>query len=125
MNGYPCFLSLTKAVCSAHLHLMFLDLNEGLAGVLVDGGEEQQQLLHSLLRLQVEGDEAGVEESLHQQPVLNAGHVVAVQDLVLDPGLAIKNPPKKTTKNIFLGVFLKFLFFMKIIQTFLFETDFL
>ena len=64
---------------------MFLDLNEGLAGVLVDSGEEQQQLLHPLLRLQVEGDKAGVEESLHQQPVLNAGHVVAVQNFVLDP----------------------------------------
>ena len=64
---------------------MFLNLNEGLAGVLVDSGEEEQQLLHPLLRLQVVGDEAGVEEPLHQQPVLNAGHVVAVQDLVLDP----------------------------------------
>jgi hypothetical protein len=57
------------------------------------------------------------------------------------PGLALKNPPKKThpkktkkthlkkpTKNVFLGffwVFLIFLFFMKIIQTFLFQTDFL
>ncbi len=70
---------------SAHLHLMFLDLNKGLAGVLIDSGEEQQQFLHPLLRLQVEGDEAGVEEALHQQPVLYAGHVVAVQDLVLDP----------------------------------------
>jgi hypothetical protein len=75
---------------------MFLDLNEGLAGVLVDSGEEEQQLLHPLLRLQVEGDEAGVEEALHQESVLNAGHVVAVQDLVLDPGLAIRNKPKKT-----------------------------
>ncbi len=78
---------------------MFLDLNEGLAGVLVDGGKEEQQLLHPLLRLQVEGDEAGVEEALHQQPVLNAGHVVAVQDLVLDPGLAIKKPTQKNPKK--------------------------
>jgi hypothetical protein len=44
-----------------------------------------------------------------------------------------KNPPKKTqknhlkkpTKNGYFGVFLNFLFFMKIIQTFLFQTDFL
>ncbi len=47
----------------------------------------------------------------------------------LQEGLAIKNPPKKppnkTTKNVFFWVFLNFLFFMKIIQTFLFETDFL
>jgi hypothetical protein len=59
----------------------------------------------------------------------------------LQPGLALKNPPKKThpekpkknhlkktTKNgffwVFLG-FLIFLYFMKIIQTFLFQTDFL
>jgi hypothetical protein len=50
------------------------------------------------------------------------------------PGLAIKNPPKKTPKNhlkkptkmFFWGFwdFLNFKFFMKIIQTFLFETDF-
>jgi hypothetical protein len=60
---------------------------------------------------------------------------------VNSPGLAIKNPPKKThpkknkkthlkkpTKNGFFGffgVFLNFLFFMKIIQPFLFQTDFL
>jgi hypothetical protein len=39
-----------------------------------------------------------------------------------------KKPPKKTTKNVFLWVFWVFLnnlFFMKIIQTFLFQTDFL
>jgi hypothetical protein len=54
------------------------------------------------------------------------------------PGLALKNPPKKThpkkpkkthlkkpNKNGFFWVFLNFLFFMKIIQTFLFQTDFL
>ncbi len=35
-----------------------------------------------------------------------------------------KNPPKNPLKMSF-GVFLTFLFFMKIIQTFLFETDFL
>ncbi len=53
-------------------------------------------------------------------------------------GLARKNPPNKTQKNhlknplkmvslfflFFLGGFFKFLFFMKIIQTFLVETDF-
>ncbi len=49
--------------------------------------------------------------------------------LVLVPGLAIKNPPKKPTlkkptKNGSSWVFLNFLFFMKIIQTFHFETDF-
>ena len=64
---------------------MLLNLNKGLAGILINGGEEQQQLLHPLLRLQAEGDQAGVEQPLHQQPVLDAGHVVAVQDLVLDP----------------------------------------
>ncbi len=37
-------------------------------------------------------------------------------------GLAIKNPLKKPTKNVFF--FLIFNFFMKIIQMFLFETDF-
>jgi hypothetical protein len=59
-----------------------------------------------------------------------------------EPGLALKNPPKKThpkkpkkthlkkptKKCFFFGffwVFLNFLFFMKIIQTFLFQTDFL
>jgi hypothetical protein len=49
------------------------------------------------------------------------------------PGLALKkptqknpkNPPKKPTKNVFFWVFLNFSFFMKIIQTFLFQTDFL
>jgi hypothetical protein len=46
------------------------------------------------------------------------------------PGLALKNPPKKThpkkpKKNGFFWVFLNFLFFMKIIQTFLFQTGFL
>jgi hypothetical protein len=68
-----------------YLHLMFLNLNESLAGILINGGKEQEELLHPLLRLQAEGDQAGVEEPLHQQPVLDAGHVVAVEDLVLDP----------------------------------------
>jgi hypothetical protein len=51
----------------------------------------------------------------------------AVPVLVLQAGLAIKTHPKnpkkphnKTTKNVFF-----YKFFMKIIQTFLFETDFL
>jgi hypothetical protein len=47
---------------------------------------------------------------------------------VLKAGLAIKNPPKKPlkkpTKNGFFEVFLVFNFVLKIIQTFLFETDF-
>ncbi len=47
----------------------------------------------------------------------------------LQAGLAIKtypkNPPKKPLIMDFLGFFLFFLFVMKIIQTFLFETDFL
>jgi hypothetical protein len=43
------------------------------------------------------------------------------QDLLL-AGLAIKIPTKKPTKNVFF--FFNFKFFMKIIQTFLFETDF-
>ena len=64
---------------------MFLNLDESFAGIFVNGGKEEEELLHPLLRLEVEGDQAGVEESLHQQPVLDAGHVVAVQDLVLDP----------------------------------------
>jgi hypothetical protein len=40
----------------------------------------------------------------------------------------LKNPPKKPTKNGFFGFFwvlLNFLFFMKIIQTFIFDTVFL
>jgi hypothetical protein len=39
-----------------------------------------------------------------------------------------KKPPKKTTKNVFFWVFFRFfklLIFMKILQTFLFETHFL
>jgi hypothetical protein len=50
----------------------------------------------------------------------------------LEAGLAIKNPPKKNQKKtpkkpLKMGflVFFYFYFFMKIIQTFLFETDFL
>jgi hypothetical protein len=60
-----------------------------------------------------------------KEPAMIAGH--------LKSGLAIKNPPqknpqknthlKKPITNVF-WVFLKFLIFMKIIQTFLFETDF-
>jgi hypothetical protein len=49
----------------------------------------------------------------------------------LQPGLAIKTHPKKTEKNHlknpqkkFFFVFLNFKFLLKIIQTFLFETDF-
>jgi hypothetical protein len=42
----------------------------------------------------------------------------------LEAGLAIKNPPKKPTKNVFLFFFI-LNFFMKIIPTFFFETDFL
>jgi hypothetical protein len=54
----------------------------------------------------------------------------SVELLRLDKtGLAIKNPPKKNQKNrkkCFYWFFFKFFnFFMKIIQTFLFETDFL
>jgi hypothetical protein len=55
-------------------------------------------------------------------------------DGLLKAGLAIKNPPKKNppikthsknpTKNDFFVFFLNFFFNMKIIQTFLFETDF-
>jgi hypothetical protein len=56
---------------------------------------------------------------------------------LLQAGLAIKNPTKKPnqnnpkkihlkkpTKNGFFGFFFNFKFFMKILQTFLFETDF-
>jgi hypothetical protein len=53
---------------------------------------------------------------------------VRTRDLTLRlaPGLALKNPPKKTHKKWgFLGVFFNFKFFMKIIQTFLFQPDFL
>ncbi len=76
--------------------------------------------------LLVERPEQGGEEGEQQ----------AAHDDVLQPGLAIKNPPKKKPKKppknplkmffwVFFGVFLNFLFFMNIIQTFLFETDFL
>jgi hypothetical protein len=41
------------------------------------------------------------------------------------PKKAPKKPPKKPTKNGIFWVFLNFYFFMKIIQTFLFQTDFL
>ena len=61
-----------------HLQLIFLYLNEGLACIFVDCCEKQKQLLHSILCVHVVGDEACVEQPLYQQPVLNAGHVVAV-----------------------------------------------
>ena len=57
--------------------LLRLDLDEGLGGVLVDGGEEEEQLLHAVGRLQVVGHQARVQQLLHQKPVLHAGHVVA------------------------------------------------
>ncbi len=73
--------------------------------------------------------------------VLHPDWIISVDPARFRPGLALKNPPKKThpkkpqkthlkkpTKNGFFGfflVFLIFLFFMKIIQTFLFQTDFL
>jgi hypothetical protein len=52
---------------------------------------------------------------------------------VYKAGLALKSPPKKTQKNHlkkptkdgFFGFFLIFQFFIKIIQTFLFQTDIL
>jgi hypothetical protein len=63
-----------------------------------------------------------------------AGRVIEVagRDALPDGGVGNKkptqkNPPKKPTENaffVFLG-FLNFLFFMKVIQTFLFETIFL
>ena len=60
-----------------YLFLLRLDLDEGLGGVLVDGGEEEVELLHAVGRLEVERDEARVHQLLDQQPVLHAGHVVA------------------------------------------------
>jgi hypothetical protein len=72
-------------------------------------------------------------QALTERPLtlsLQRRQVVLVSGL--EPGLAIKKQPKKPKKNLlkkplkcFLGFFLNFEFFMKIIQTFLFETDFL
>ncbi len=68
---------------------------------------------------------AAAEHQLHQGEQYVAQHR-------LKPGLAIKTHPKKPTlknplKCFFCVVFLGFLnfFFIKMIQTFLFETDFL
>ncbi len=63
------------------------------------------------------------------QSLANLTRSGGVRQLVLEAGLPIKNLPKKPTENDFLGFFgfflgYNFLFFMKIIQTFLFETDF-
>jgi hypothetical protein len=59
------------------------------------------------------------------QHSLEEGRAGGEYDAVrLQPGLAIKNPPKKPTKNVFMGFYKIFLSFMKI-QTFLFETVFL
>ncbi len=69
-----------------------------------------------------------------QHVLVLASHRLCLLLRHLHAGLAIKNPPKKTQKNhlknplkmFFLDFFkfLIFLFFMKIIQTFLFETNF-
>jgi hypothetical protein len=53
--------------------------------------------------------------------------IVSQSEHWFQSGLAIKNPPKKTkkpTKNVFFWVFLNLKFCLKIMQTFLFETDF-
>ena len=68
-----------------YLHLVLLHFNEGLRGILINGGKKQIQFLHSLLGLEIVGDETRVEETFHKEPVLDAGHIVAMQDLVLDP----------------------------------------
>ena len=64
---------------------MFLNLNERFAGVFVDGGEEEEELLHPLLGLHVVWNQSGVEEPLDQQPVLDPRHVVAVQQFIFYP----------------------------------------
>ena len=65
-------------VCEKNASYLFgLDLDEGLGGVLVDGGEEEEQLLHAVGRLQVVGHQARVQQLLHQEAVLHPGHVVA------------------------------------------------
>jgi hypothetical protein len=84
-----------------------------------------------------EEKELGPSEHVPDLPpfLLPAPHIKVNTDVLLpvqEAGLAIKNPPKKTHLKthykcffLFFWVFLNFLFFMKIIQTFLFETDFL
>jgi hypothetical protein len=99
--------------------------------------------LQQILRAPVQGPETARQEQqqLRVQPIQHiAQEFVRVLLLIaakarhhlpdgLEAGLAIKNPPKKKQKkktmNMVLGVFLNFKFFTKIIQTFLFETDFL
>uniref|UniRef100_A0AAG5DI37 Uncharacterized protein n=1 Tax=Anopheles atroparvus TaxID=41427 RepID=A0AAG5DI37_ANOAO len=70
---------------AAHLQLVLLQLDERLRRVIIDGAEQLVQLLHALLGRQLVRHQAGNEQPLHQQPILDAGHVVPVQDLVLDP----------------------------------------
>ncbi len=59
------------------LSLAFLNFDESLGRVLVDGGEEEQQLFHPLVRVQVERHEARVDQALDEQTVVQAGHIVS------------------------------------------------
>ncbi len=101
--------------------------------------ETDLDLLDSFVRLESNVGHAGVHHEAEQieNEVGMAAQVeeggVALPPELLVVGLAIKNHlkknKKKTPKNPlkmgFFVVFLNFKFFMKIIQTFLFETDFL
>ncbi len=95
--------------------------------MLEAGGLDGQQVLLA--------PPTAAEHQLHQGQQYVAQHR-------LKPGLAIKNPPKKPTQKKFKnpknhlkyplkmcffggGFFKIFIFFIKIVQTFLFETDFL
>jgi hypothetical protein len=69
----------------------------------------------------------GIVVELEPDPADGVVHVGPVVALVA--GLAIKNPPKKTKKkhlknSLKMFFFFNFKFLMKIIQTFLFKTDF-
>ena len=62
---------------------MLLYFYKSFAGVLIDGGKEEEELLHTVLGVHVEGDQPRVEQTLHQQPIFDVGHVVPVQQFVL------------------------------------------
>ena len=58
---------------------MLLYFYKRFTGILIDSGEEEEELLHAVLGVHVEGDQPRVEQTLHQQPIFDVGHVVAVQ----------------------------------------------
>jgi hypothetical protein len=96
-----------------------------------------EQIVEALFVAVLGGGEGGP-ELRSRLPAVEEHQLLAIHDVEggLQPGLAIKDPSKKTTqkthlkkttKNVFFvcffWVFSKFFIFMKIKQTFLFETD--